>query len=446
MADGASENPPSVQPQSPETAPTTPRQLLEDLKRDVGAQPIAPEKKPVLEQRVQALKQQRDALSQAEQEELASIEQEIQNVGGGAPTNPPAQPRVEDALRDVGLPPEVGEGVGRFGKMIERIGEMFSKLKNVLSSLLAPLMSVPLFRKLFKEHAPEILQPMAKVAEVHAAMESVLGKNIVQKDPTKDEEAVTTLEAIYNGLPSEGKPATFELFCQHKARELRQKSLKGPYTIADLLQRAQEPPLPPPLTAEQEREKKKQGAVAEEAQKKQALKERIEKDSKVSNAVHTFALAKAMRRATGTIDLAFALNPIGVERDLQGNRTDTYHYMRVAESIAKWLEEKKGRQSLGIEIDGGDLEEADGTNWVDYDIIPHFKANLMDNPTTAVKALLGLDVAATKMNKTAKTRLPDLQDLIRQELAVFTTMPETPPQVASTTPPTTLPAATPPAG
>lgn len=177
-----------------------------------------------------------------------------------------------------------------------------------------------------------------------------------------------------------------------------------------------------------------------ETQRVTSLNERIREKPDIDQALHTYALAKAMRRFSTGVGGNFTAENERLDLAGRANVGD-YKYKEVAQNIIDWLKAESGRPIFGLEIDGGDLEEADGSNWfADYDLIVNFEEQLRTAPKTAFTNLKNLELKQS-MNKTAGRMLPELIKAMNEELARYTNAPVVSTQPSAGTPPAPRPAA-----
>lgn len=388
---------PTTPPEQPKE-PLNPREKLDQMKAKmerIRQSKNAAEKEALKNEATELKRQMEQEAKDQEAAEAQGILKEIERLDAPAPAA--ADPLVAK--------------VEKASSGMERIQQNLSKVLNNMST--GTLRALYFVAGIFGFKA-EFLLSKIDVSDIRDMMSKKLGKNI-SRTP-EDEVMAKDLRAQYLIKLEKDKknPNTypFETFVLQKIEELKATGEKPDYTIADLTNI--------PSEEKVEAEKKKEETKKEEEKKKETtnaqkkMKDAIEKDPKLEQAVYTAVLGKALQTYIKDLTINKAkLTPEALLADNEG----IDEAKKLAKDITKSLENGKSKKTFGIELDGGDLEETDGTNWVDYDIIPNFDPE--GDPHDAVKKLLSLDVEKTSMNTTAKTRLPELQDALKKYLAEY---------------------------
>lgn len=151
--------------------------------------------------------------------------------------------------------------------------------------------------------------------------------------------------------------------------------------------------------------------------------ERIKNNPEAKKAAYIASIGKALQDMGVTVA---GYDQKELDTDMEGKRTDAYRYKTVAENLQNWFETNAPESVLGVEVDGGDLEETDGSNmFTDNDIMTNF--DLKNNPISTIDRFLSQIVMGgtnelkdgTNINGTAYTQLPILQEKIKAELKKY---------------------------
>ncbi len=261
---------------------------------------------------------------------------------------------------------------------------------------------------LFGRFANDILREKG----VYTKMEEIFGPEKMVRT-ADDEKHIETLQSKYNALPTPegGSKISFEQFYTAKMKAAR-KTGKAEYSLLDVVYAEAD------VEAAQESAQKEKEKNNEREKNRQKIEDRMEKITDVRHAVHLFAIAKAIEPNAQKI----SLNASEIQEDLfNRNAGDSFYYKKVTQQLLDYLKSYKAREDLGIEIDGGDLESANNTEWFyNKDMIANFEANLRDNPVAAYNKLANLAMDAGEWNLDTQRMIPKLQTGMREAFAELT--------------------------
>lgn len=228
--------------------------------------------------------------------------------------------------------------------------------------------------------------------------DAIAAKKINVKKTERDSEYIKTLRAQYEAKllsdPKQNRDIfTFEQFYLAKINELAKVAKGKPnltYSIADLVNipSAEQAKVEADATVKNEKEQKEKNAAKKVEDKKDQVKESLEKDPERAY-VELFRDA-LNSKGKQVIDVKDTDKPAGI-----------------VQKIIDAFSEKNdvGFHNFGLEInDEGDLEEADGSyvGGIDYNVIDLWQQTLTSNPVTAIKDFLKEDPQVwIKTNKRA---------------------------------------------
>lgn len=340
-----------------------------------------------------------------DKQSLEALATEIEAIDAPKTVAPPQESAIPDALTDM-IPEPLQKmlGMGESGARgaMKGIGGVFNSMKSGTIFGIASMFEF--FDSPFMKGIANWLRGFAEPGAIREAMEKTL-KAKVEKTP-EDKGHTETLRTQYQmKLDADKKDAkvySFETFYVQKIAELAKAGLKASYTLADLAnipsaeQRAAEE-----ASATELAEK---AAKRVEEEKKKESEKKLKEDPEARKTAYVVALAQAIN------DVADGFITIN-NTDLTKANRDAL----VAELHNK-LSGERAVSTLGIDIDGGDLEEADGTNWFyDPDKATYFESNLKDYPDVAIRDLL----AATFDGGRSKTIMPQVQAKLRERLTAL---------------------------
>lgn len=249
------------------------------------------------------------------------------------------------------------------------------------------------FESPFFKSIANYLKGFAEPRAIRDAMKKKLGVNV--EKTSEDSAHLETLRAQYQTkLETESKDAknySFQTFYTQKIEQLA-GTPKASYTLADLAN------LPSAEEAKSEKEKEQ---AKEEEKKKDEKKERLN-TPELRKTAYVIALAQAFN------DVIDGFIPL---TETDPAKTDLTELTKL---VLQKITGEAAISTLGIDVDGGDLEEADGTNWFyDTDAITYFEKNLKENPEIAVKDVLHASFSSGR----SKTTMPQVQDALRKRIA-----------------------------
>lgn len=286
----------------------------------------------------------------------------------------------------------------KLAEMTGKIGDVFRKVSETVGTALQSMGSgvagflISLFEASdsgFMKGIANWIRGIAEPGMIREAMESALGKGKIRSAP-EDRGHAQTLRAQYQAKLAAEKLApetySFETFYTEKISQLPND--KETYTIADLA--AIRSPEAAAVAAETEAVIKEKTANIEHERK---LAENPER-----------AYVEAFRDALNSIKP----NSVPVEEDETIPQIVT-KILRAFRDVGD-----AGYTNFGLEVSGGDLEEADGSSnpfgGADWDMLDNWEVKMRSNPIGGIRDFLSVDPAAWEStNPTAARTLQDVR-------------------------------------
>lgn len=415
------------------------QKIINDLLKE--AQPIAEEAK----------EQMAEIEATVEAAAMKKAEEELEKSGSSGEPGGPGAPGAAGAPTE--KPSRMDRITESLGKGFEKMMEFFAKMGETFGAALDKMgmnaKGVLKFAEAigFKWLA-EAVRPKVEVIDAHAAIEKVFGKENVVKNK-EDHDAVRTLKEQYASLldGEKDKPGgktssnySFETFLKEKAENIKAggktecsiEDLAGGKTAVDAQRekeaeekRKEEEDKKEKEEKETKKKEEEEKAKKEKEEAEKKTQERLKTDPDARNAAYLVSLGRAMK----LMGAAIPLDEAALQKDIDGSKaaTDAFAYKKLAKDITDWLgTENNGETVFGLELDGGDLEESDGTNlaW-DNDILVNF--DLINSPISTIDRLLGIQLNesdtelkdGTNINATAHKQIPELQRRIQAEIAKY---------------------------